>query len=165
MRQAVRIHKRLRPPRLGYAERADAAKTRWRSSGRWRKLSAMLRILGQPQRTCDGLTRRDMLQVGGLTALGLSLTDVLRPSAARAANAPGRGRARACILIYLFGGPSQIDTFDLKPDAPDHFRGEFRPIATNVPGIRIVEHLPRLAGQAAKYCLIRGMHHEHPRHG
>jgi hypothetical protein len=77
----------------------------------------------------------------------------------------GFGRARACVLVYLFGGPSHIDLWDLKPDAPDGFRGEFQPIDTNVPGIRICEHLPRLARQADKYCLIRCMTHPHPRHG
>jgi hypothetical protein len=65
----------------------------------------------------------------------------------------------------LFGGPSQLETFDLKPQAASHFRGEFRPIATSAPGVRICEHLPRLARQADKYCLLRGMWHEHPRHG
>jgi Protein of unknown function (DUF1501) len=127
----------------------------------------MLSILGQPQRACDGFSRREMLRVGGLTALGLSLPDLLRStsSAATAGNFPGRGRAHACVLIYLFGGPSQLDTFDLKPDAPSHFRGEFRPIASNIPGIQVCEHLPRLAAQADKYCLIRSMNHEHPRHG
>ncbi len=77
----------------------------------------------------------------------------------------GFGRARACLLIYLFGGPSHIDLWDMKPDAPDGFRGEFRPVATSVSGIRICEHLPRLARQADKYCLIRSMTHPHPRHG
>jgi uncharacterized protein (DUF1501 family) len=120
----------------------------------------MFSLLGHPYRACDGWTRREMLRVGGLSALGLSLPD-LRASG----TSPGRGRAQACILVYLFGGPSQLETFDLKPDAPAHFRGEFRPIATNVRGIQICEHLPRLATQADKYCLIRSMHHEHPRHG
>ena len=107
-----------------------------------------------------------MLHVGGLAALGVGLPDLLSPAAASApGGVAGRGRARACILIYLFGGPSQLDTFDLKPDAPAQFRGEFRPIGTRVPGIHICEHLPRLAGQADKFCLLRGLHHEHPRHG
>jgi hypothetical protein len=68
-------------------------------------------------------------------------------------------------LVFLFGGPSQLETFDLKPEAPSDFRGEFAPIATNVPGIAISEHLPLLARQADKYTLIRSMQHEHPRHG
>ncbi len=124
----------------------------------------MIRLTGLPQRACDGCTRRDLLQAGGLAALGLSLPQVLGHASA----APGRdgfGRARACIVAFLFGGPSQLDTFDLKPDAPDHFRGEFRPIATSVPGVRICEHLPRLARVADTYCLIRSMTHPHPRHG
>ena len=106
----------------------------------------MLRFTGPVQRACDGWTRRDVLQVGGLGALGLALPEALGRSATNASN-QGFGRARACVLIYLFGGPSHIDLWDLKPDAPDGFRGEFRPIDTNVPGIRICEHLPRLARQ------------------
>ncbi|MBI3407979.1 MAG: DUF1501 domain-containing protein [Planctomycetes bacterium] len=127
----------------------------------------MLRFLGPPQRACDGFTRREVLHLGSLAALGVSLPEVLPPTARAQVSAPARtfGQARACILIYLFGGPSQLETFDLKPNAPSHCRGEFQPIATNVPGIQISEHLPRLAQQADKYCLVRGMNHEHPRHG
>jgi hypothetical protein len=124
----------------------------------------MLTILGTPQRACDGLSRRETLHVGSLAALGVSLPDLCGP-ALTAASTAGRGKATACVLVYLFGGPSQLETFDLKPDAPSHFRGEFRPITTRIPGIQICEHLPRLAAQADKYCLIRSMHHEHPRHG
>ncbi len=130
-------------------------------------LTSMLRFLGRAQRACDGFTRREMLYAGGLAALGLALPDVLKHTAAstQARSVPGFGRAKACLLVYLFGGPSQLDTFDLKPRAPSHFRGEFRPIPTNVSGIHICEHLARLAGQTDKYCLIRSMQHEHPRHG
>lgn len=124
----------------------------------------MFSLLGSSQRACDGITRRQMLQIGSAGALGLSLLG-MPSSASPGASAGSRRRAQACILIYLFGGPSQIDTFDMKPDAPDHFRGEFRPIATSVPGLQICEHLPRLARHAHLYCLIRGMQHEHPRHG
>jgi hypothetical protein len=124
----------------------------------------MLHFTGLAQRTCDGLSRRDLLQVGGLAALEIGLPQVLNHAAARA-GAAGFGRARSCIVIFLFGGPSQLDTFDLKPDAPAEVRGEFRPIATNVSGIKICEHLPRLARQADKFCLIRSMNHPHPRHG
>jgi hypothetical protein len=123
----------------------------------------VLRFTGPVQRACDDWTRRDVLQVGGLGALGLALPQAFGLENATANN--GFGRAKACVLIYLFGGPSHIDLWDLKPDAPDGFRGEFRPIDTNVPGIRICEHLPRLAKQADKYCLIRSMTHPHPRHG
>jgi hypothetical protein len=124
----------------------------------------MLRLVGSPLRACDGWSRRDLLQVGGLGALGLALTG-LSGSVQADASQTGFGRARACLLIYLFGGPSHIDMWDMKPDAPEGFRGEFRPVATNVLGIRICEHLPRLSRQADKYCLIRGMTHQHPRHG
>ncbi|MGE3818507.1 MAG: DUF1501 domain-containing protein [Isosphaeraceae bacterium] len=121
----------------------------------------MLSVLGKPSRACDGWTRREILRVGGLSALGIA-----RPDVAAAATGPkGFGGARSCLLVYLFGGPSQIDTFDMKPDAPSQFRGEFRPIATRVPGVSICEHLPRLATRANHYCLLRGMNHEHPRHG
>lgn len=110
-------------------------------------------------------TRRRLLQWGGLGAAALSLPDVLRGQQQEPARGPGAGQARACILIYLFGGPSQLETFDLKPDAPRDFRGEFLPIDTNVAGISISEHFPLLARQADKYALIRSMQHEHPRHG
>lgn len=123
----------------------------------------MLHFTGLTQTACDGHTRRDLLQAGGLAAMNLFLPQVL--NRCHAGFGARSGSARACVVVFLFGGPSQLDTFDLKPDAPAEFRGEFRPIATNVPGLRICEHLPRLAQQADKYCLIRGMNHPHPRHG
>lgn len=126
----------------------------------------MISIWGRPERACDGITRRTMLRIGGLGALGLTQPGLLTQSGAtETVDAPGFGQAKSCILVYLFGGPSQLETFDMKPDAPAHFRGEFQPIRTNVPGINICEHLPKLARQADRYCLIRGMNHEHPRHG
>src|SRR5437899_2738167 len=124
----------------------------------------MLRFTGPALHACDGFTRRDLLQAGGLSALGLFLPQLTGRAEATSADS-NFGRTKACVVIYLFGGPSQIDTFDLKPDAPVEFRGEFRPIATNVPGVCICEHLPKLARQADKYCLIRSMNHPHPRHG
>jgi hypothetical protein len=126
----------------------------------------MIRFEGSPRRSCDGLTRREVLRLGGLSALGVALPELLRTPAAHASGRlPGFGQARSCLLIYLFGGPSQIDIWDLKPEAPELFRGEFRPIETNAAGVRFCEHLPRLAAQADKFCLIRSMRHEHPRHG
>jgi uncharacterized protein (DUF1501 family) len=112
-----------------------------------------------------GVTRRQLLRIGGLACAGISLPQLLAGRETQAAQDPAAGRAKACIVIYLFGGPSQLETFDLKPSAPSDFRGEFSPIATNVPGISIGEHLPLLAQQADKYTLIRSMQHEHPRHG
>src|SRR6516162_10955198 len=121
----------------------------------------MLHLDGPGARLCDGLTRREWLRVGGLGFAGLSLSDLLQT---RTAASPG-ARAKSCIQLFMWGGPSQHETFDLKPNAPAGIRGEFRPIATNVPGIRICEHLPQLARQADKFCLIRSMTHPHPRHG
>ncbi len=125
----------------------------------------MISLSGRPQHACDGHTRREMLRLGGLGALGLSLPQVLGRTAKADGQGPGFGQARSCLLVYLFGGPSQLDTFDLKPDAPDGFRGEFHPIATRTAGVSICEHLPQLATQSDKFCLIRSMCHEHPRHG
>jgi hypothetical protein len=97
------------------------------------------------------MQRREFLRVGTLTALGLSLVDVFR---ARAVPPP---RPANCILVWLDGGPSHLDTFDLKPDAPAEVRGDFRPIATNVAGVQICEHFPRLATQMDHVCLIRSL--------
>jgi hypothetical protein len=109
----------------------------------------MLRV---PDGTCS---RRDWLRLGGLGALGLALPDLLRAGEVDRR----RAAARSCVLFLLHGGPSQLDTFDLKPDAPDNIRGAFRPIATSVPGIRICEHLPRLAERAHLFTLVRSMTH------
>src|SRR5262245_26048133 len=103
-------------------------------------------------RRCDGVNRREFLRVGSLSVLGLSLTEALRLRAAQ----PGR-RLPNCILLWLDGGPSHLDTFDLKPSAPAEVRGEFRPVATNVASVQICEHFTRLATLMDKVCLIRSM--------
>src|SRR4249920_398967 len=100
----------------------------------------MLTLFGQRQRFCDGITRRNFLKIGAFGA-GLSLAGMLR---AQAAGAPTT-RRKSAIMIYLPGGPSHMDMYDLKPEAPVEYRGEFRPIDTNVPGIQICEHMPRQA--------------------
>lgn len=107
-------------------------------------------------RTCDGIKRRDLLKVGALGATGLTLQNFLRWSQA-GQTAPRT--AEAAIFINLTGGPSHMDTFDLKPESPDEYRGEFSPIATNVPGIEISEHLPKLAQCADKFTILRGITH------
>jgi len=107
-------------------------------------------------RYCDGIARRDFLKVGALSGVGLGLSDYLGLAKA---NAAGGSRAKSAIYIRLAGGPSHMDTFDMKPDAPDSHRGEFSEIATNVPGIRISEHLPKLAKCADKYTIVRGVSH------
>ncbi|MCL6504073.1 MAG: DUF1501 domain-containing protein [Pirellulales bacterium] len=106
------------------------------------------------------ITRRELLgRLAGQTCLGLSLPTLLAGRAVAAAGSPAV-RAKACIMIFYYGGPSHLDTFDLKPDAPAEVRGEFRPISTSVPGVHICEHLPRLANVMHKVCLIRSMHHQ-----
>jgi hypothetical protein len=127
----------------------------------------MLSLLGRRVRLCDGITRREMLRVGGLGFTGLMWSDWLRAraaapdqaTAARGSSADRFGRARACILIYHYGGPSHLDIWDLKPDAPKEIRGEFKPAATSVPGISITEHLPRLAARAHHYAILRSVNH------
>src|SRR5216110_2427813 len=101
-------------------------------------------LLGRArQRTCQGMTRRAFLQIGGSAVLGLSLADLLRLRATTG-SAP-HGPARAMIFLWLWGGPAQLDTWDPKPGAPLDYRGPFAPIATRVPGIRIGELFPQIA--------------------
>src|SRR4029079_18955801 len=121
----------------------------------------MISIPGSPQRWCDGVRRREFLQIGCLGAAGLSLPDLFRARAQASSPAPGAGRARACILLFMGGGPPQMDTFDLKPDAPAGVRGEFPPIATSVPGTQISSLLPALAQQAHRYAILRTVSDEY----
>src|SRR4051812_42127958 len=121
----------------------------------------MLTLRGQVRRGfCDGLTRRDFLTIGGLALGGLSLPQIL----AAEARAEVRNSHKAIIMIFLAGGPPHQDTFDVKPDAPAEIRGEFRPIATRVPGIAICEHLPRLAGLMDKLAILRTVVGAGPEH-
>src|SRR5215471_18995047 len=91
------------------------------------------------------ITRREMLRVGGLSLLGLSAADLAKLRASSPiTTANQRRRRNSCVFFFLFGGPSQIDLWDMKPAAPEQIRGEFRPTATTAPGIHICEHLPRL---------------------
>jgi hypothetical protein len=118
----------------------------------------MFKINGDKYRTCDGVSRRSFLKAGALGLAGLTLPDVLRLRAAQtAAGAPTRDTS--VILIWKGGGPSHIDTWDLKPDAPAEYRGEFMPISTNVPGIQISEHLPLSARQMDKFSIVRSVTH------
>jgi uncharacterized protein (DUF1501 family) len=113
----------------------------------------MLTFLGAKQRFCDQYSRRDFLKVGALGIGGLTLADILRLKAQGAAQTSHK----AVIMICLSGGPSHIDMYDLKPDAPDKIRGEFKPINTNVPGIDISEMFPLQAQIADKFSIIRSM--------
>lgn len=107
-------------------------------------------------RYCDGVGRRDFLKAGVLGGLGLSMADMLRLEARGEAAQP---QAKSAIFIQLGGGPTHMDTFDLKPNAGSEYRGEFNPIATSVPGIEISEHLPLLAQCAQHFALLRGVSH------
>jgi hypothetical protein len=114
-------------------------------------------------------TRRDVLQLGVLGVCGLSLPALLEGRAAHAATAggaasPRRGTAKSCIILFQQGGPAQHDTFDVKPDAPAEIRGEFRPIATSLPGYRVCEHMPLIARQAHRFAVVRAVHHDDPQH-
>lgn len=118
----------------------------------------MLHVTGRGQTTtCDGLTRRDFLQAGALGAVGLSLTDLMAAQA-QGKVAPGHDE-RSCILIFNLGAPSQLDTWDMKPDAPPEIRGPFKSIATSNPDLRISEILPLSAKLADKFSLVRSCYH------
>ena len=113
----------------------------------------MLTIFGKPWRHCDGITRRHFLTAGALGIGGLTLADVLR-----AESASGKGSSgKAIVNIHLDGGPPHLDMIDLKPDAPAEIRGEFKPIATNVPGLLISELMPKVASIADKFAFIRSL--------
>ena len=110
-------------------------------------------------------TRRDALRAGALAPLGLALPALYHGRAlAQAPMASGLGRARSCILIFQWGGPSQLDTWDPKPDAPAEIRGEFGTIATSLPGVRISEHFPHLAAQVHRLAIVRSMTHDDAAH-
>ena len=111
----------------------------------------MLRIYGKRSRFCDGLSRRNFLQVGGLAMGGLALPQLLRAESA----AGSAQRQKAIIMVYLPGGPSHTDMWDIKEQAPKEYRGDFSAIDTNVPGIRICEHFPRVARMFDKFVAVR----------
>jgi len=113
----------------------------------------MLTLWGSRQRFCDGMSRRGFLRIGAFGA-GLSLAQMLR---ARASQSGAARAGKSAIMIYLPGGPSHIDTYDLKPEAPREFRGEFKPIATNVPGVQICEYFPLQARMWDKLAVIRSV--------
>jgi hypothetical protein len=122
----------------------------------------MISVQGGGVRLCDGLTRRELLRVGGLTLFAsMTLPRLLQASESGPSR---RGSARSVILFNLLGGPSHQDMFDLKPDAPAEIRGEFKPIATSLPGVQVCEHLPRTATLMHKATLIRTVTHTYNAH-
>src|SRR5215212_9895406 len=120
----------------------------------------MLLLGRQTQRTCQTLSRRSFLQVGASSVLGLSLADALR-----AADGRTPGSAKAVVLLWLWGGPSQLDTFDPKPNAQLEYRGPFGTIPTRVPGVRFTELFPKLAGVSDKLAVVRTLTTQSNDHG
>src|SRR5207245_11408594 len=124
----------------------------------------MLSIPGNPGSTCDGWSRREFIRVGGAGLFGVGLGDVLKLQALAAENASdatksksGWGKVKSVVLLFLQGGPSHLDIWDPKPEAPSDIRGEFKPIKTKVPSIQLSETMPLLAEQVDKVTLIRSM--------
>ncbi len=129
----------------------------------------MLRILGNPKRCCDGLRRRDFLHVATLGLGGVATPRLLPQGKAQAMpgasnQAPRCAKAKSVLVLFLYGAPSQMDTFDPKPDAPAETRGEFKAISTRIPGVCIAEHLPRIARLLDRVTLIRSLTHPYPTH-
>lgn len=128
----------------------------------------MLRLLGSPRKLCDGLTRRDWMQIGGWGAAGLSLERLLNRTAVAARPADQSnsfGRAKNCIVLFLYGSPSQLETFDVKPEAPVEVRGEFGCIPSSLPGLDVTELLPQMAKIMDRTTVVRSVTHPHPIHG
>ena len=129
----------------------------------------MLRVLSSPRRLCSGLTRRDFLQAGGVGALGLGLPGFLNLKQAQAESSsstlPSFGRAKQCLFLYLYGGPSQLETFDMKPNAPAEIRGTMKPIPSSLPGIDVCEYLPHTAKIMDRISVVRSVTHPYPIHG
>ena len=129
----------------------------------------MLEIHGSELRLCDKISRRAMLRIGGLAPLGLGLPTLLANEAlgseALAAHFGGSfGRAKRCLVLFMWGGPSQLDLFDMKPNAPSEVRGEFQPASTKVPGMQICELMPELAKHTDKIALVRSVTHTDNNH-
>jgi hypothetical protein len=128
----------------------------------------MLTVLGSPKKLCDGLTRREMLVAGGLSMFGLGLSDFFRLQDAQA-SPPERnrhfGKAKSCILLFLYGSPSQLELADQKPDAPAEIRGELGSIRSSLPGCDVCELLPNAARVMDRMTVVRSMTHPHPIHG
>ena len=117
----------------------------------------MLTVLGNPRRTCQGLDRREWLHGGGAGLVGAH--EALARAAESTGNNSTGGKAKAVLFVFLYGGPSQLDTFDMKPDIPRAYGGPFRPIDAVTPGLRSCEHLPRLAARSDRYATIRTVTH------
>jgi hypothetical protein len=125
----------------------------------------MLRVLGSPKRLCDGLTRRDMLHVGGLSLFGLGLESHLRASETTSTRPATFGKAKSCILLFLYGSPSQLEWADMKYDAPAEIRGQLGGIRSSLPGCDVCELYPHMSRIMDRMTVVRSMSHPYPLHG
>ena len=128
----------------------------------------MLRILSSPKRLCQGVTRRDALRVGGLGTLGLGLHQLLEAQSSAedtTTHLPGFGKAKRCILLFLYGSPSQLETFDMKPSAPLEIRGTMKPIRSSLSSVPVCEYLPHTAKVMDRCAVVRSVTHPYPLHG
>ena len=130
----------------------------------------MLRINSSPRRLCTGLTRRELIDVGRAGLFGLTLPQLLQIEATLAADKgdrslPGFGTAKRCIVLFLYGSPSQLETYDMKPNAPVEIRGSMQPIASSLPGLDVCEHLPQTARVMDRTTVVRSVTHPYPIHG
>src|SRR5215216_6947763 len=130
----------------------------------------MLRVLGNRKTLCNGMSRRDLLTAGA--ALGLSLPSFLQSQAGRTPSASEGvkhdkhfGRAKSCILLFLYGSPSQLEFADMKPDAPEEVRGELKPIRSTLPGCDVCELLPHTSRVMHNVTVVRSLTHKYPIHG
>ncbi len=125
----------------------------------------MLSILGRRGRLCDGVSRRELMRIGALSLFGgMTWPKLLQAKEASSSADKPRGPAKSVILFNLLGGPSHMDMFDMKPDAPAEIRGEFRPIASSLPGLSVCEHLPRTSRWMHRASLIRTVTHNYNAH-
>ena len=124
----------------------------------------MLRILGNPQTACDRISRRDLMRVGSLSLFQSVTLPRLLEAQATSTRKSRPASAKSIILLNLFGGPSHLDMFDMKPTAPAEIRGEFKPVATSLPGLQICEHLAHTAKWMHRATLIRSLTHNYNSH-
>lgn len=125
----------------------------------------MLGIGQIPTRDCRGWTRRELIRAGALSAVGIGLPDLLQLEAAERTERPNNAPAKSVILLWLWGGPSHLDSFDMKPNAPVQYRGPYSPIASSVPGLDVCELLPQIARRAHRYSIIRSLRGASNDHG
>ena len=125
----------------------------------------MLRVLGNPKRLCNGTTRRDFLLASGLGALGFAGSGQAGSASDRSSSDAHFGRAKSCILLFLYGSPSQLELADMKPNAPEEIRGELKPIRSTLPGCDVCELLPHTSRVMHNVTVVRSLTHKYPIHG